>query len=87
MKIKTSSQQVPISLSDLKSPFTIKEWIKNSLKDNTKYSNSEIIKALDVIIKGKSFNERSDDTKKRFIHSINMLKQKLENIKDSEENE
>ena len=71
------AESVPISLSDLSSSFTIKEWIKKYIDKEAEYSNTQIKGALDTIIKNDSFNERSEETRRQFYSAINALKQKL----------
>ena len=82
MKIKQGAQQVQISLSDLNSSFSIKEWIKTSLKEEPTYSNHEIKNALDVIIDSESFREKPEHVRKQFYRAIEELKRKLSLTKD-----
>lgn len=81
MKIKTSSQQVPISLSDLNSPQSIRNWMQDKLREFGR-TNQEIKQALKTIIESESFRQRPEDVRKKFYDAINKLQKSLDIAED-----
>jgi hypothetical protein len=72
------SDGIIISLEDLNSEISIRNWIKNKLKHSDPNLSSDQIKsALNGIIRDPAFIEQPEDKKTLFMNSINQLVKSL----------
>ena len=81
-EIKTDSNAPPgsiiISAGDLNSEESIKNWIKQSLgHEDPELKNSQIITALEGIVRDPIFIKQPEASKQVFINQINELIKKL----------